>query len=198
MSFSTERTRPRLRILGIPGSVREGSANLQLLRVAAGALDEAAALTILLQPEIGEFPPYAPDRELPEPAAELRTAIEAADGLLVACPEYNASLPGGLKNLIDWAAGWPPEEGALWGKAVAVIGCDRGCFGGDWAQADARKVLEAAGGIVVGSGLSIPWADSAFDPVSGRLIDEEQLALLRHVLDQLLAESKARRQRAHV
>jgi chromate reductase, NAD(P)H dehydrogenase (quinone) len=198
MSFSGERADAPLRILGVPGSVREGSANLRLLRVAGRALGDQAELTTYLQPKLAAFPPFQPELEPPECARELRAALDAADGLLIASPEYNASLPGGLKNLLDWAAGRPAEEGALWGMPAAVIGCGRDRFGGDWAQADARKVLEAAGGRVVASGLSVPYAESAFDPADGGLRDEELLTLLHQVLDQLLAESRAGRVRAHV
>ena len=88
---------------------------------------------------------------------ELREAILAADAVLIATPEYNHSIPGQLKNALDWASR-PAGQSALNGKPAAAIGASKSMFGGVWAQAELRKVLAAMGGRVIEAELGIPHA----------------------------------------
>lgn len=133
-----------MRILGISGSLRADSLNTRLLRLAAEELP--GHVDFELFEDLAAIPPYDPDLEddVPDAVAWLRDAIESADVVLVASPEYNGSIPGQLKNAIDWlsrqAVGAP-----LRGKQVAVLGTSTGQFGGVWAHAELRKVLGVLG-----------------------------------------------------
>jgi chromate reductase len=175
-----------LRILGISGSLRRDSHNTSLLRVAADALPPGVELD--LYSGLGELPPYNEDADV-QPAdpsvAGLREAIAAADGVLIATPEYNGSLPGVLKNALDWASR-PFPDNALRGKPVAVIGASTGLFGAVWAQAEVRKVLGTIGADVIDTELPIGMAEEAFD--GGELIEPEQ----REVLGELVRVLAAR------
>jgi chromate reductase len=123
-----------LRILGLSGSLRRGSHNTRLLRAAAEMLAPGVRLDVYDGPR--DLPPYDPDRDV-EPRDEvvgrLRDAIAEADGVLIATPEYNGSIPGQLKNALDWASR-PFPDNALRGKPVAVIGASTGLFGAVWAK----------------------------------------------------------------
>jgi len=138
-----------LRILGLSGSLRRGSHNTALLQAAAKVLPPGVELEVY--EGLRELPPYDPDYDI-EPAElsvkRLREAIAAADGVLIATPEYNGSIPGLLKNALDWASR-PFPGNALRGKPVAVIGASTGLFGAVWAQAEARKVLGIIGADVI-------------------------------------------------
>ena len=114
------------------------------------------------------------------------TAVEEADGLLIATPEYNASVPGGLKNALDWASR-PFPDNVLREKPAAVIGASTGLFGAVWAQAEVRKALKASGAHALDSELPVGMADSAFD-LDGALADPELGARLGDVLGDLLRE----------
>src|SRR5690349_23707561 len=130
-----------VRILGISGSLRRGSHNTGLLQAAADSVPPGVELEIF--EGIRDLPPYDADldNELAHPeVARLRQAISLADGVLIATPEYNGSIPGVLKNALDWASR-PFPENSLRGKPVAVIGASTGLFGAVWAQAETRKVL---------------------------------------------------------
>jgi chromate reductase len=143
-----------VQILGISGSLRAGSLNTQLLRLAAEVLP--AGVSLELYEGLADIPPYDPDVEdaVPAAVAELRDAIESADVVLFSSPEYNGSIPGQLKNASDrlsrQAVGAP-----LRGTAVAVMGTSPGQFGGVWGQAELRKVLGITGARVVPTELSL-------------------------------------------
>src|SRR5919197_1166230 len=140
-----------MRILGVSGSLRADSYNTSLLRAAVEAAPEGVELE--LWEGIGALPIYDQDLESGEvPAAvrRLREDWEAADAILFATPEYNGSVPGGLKNAIDWASR-PKFEAALTNKTVAVVGASTGQFGALWAQTDLEKILGTAGARVVGT-----------------------------------------------
>jgi chromate reductase, NAD(P)H dehydrogenase (quinone) len=153
-----------MRVLGISGSLRRDSHNRALLRAAAAEL-AAAGARLDLWDRLAELPHY--DEELdvepaPPAVADLRQAIADADAVLISTPEYNASLPGALKNALDWASRpWPGN--ALRDKPVAVIGATEGLFGAVWAQAEARKVLATIGARVVDGDLPVGQAHEAFD-----------------------------------
>jgi len=176
-----------LRILGLSGSLRQGSHNTNLLRAAARLLPPGAELEVF--EGLRELPPYDPDLD-GDPAdpvvAQLRRAIALADGVLIATPEYNGSIPGVLKNALDWASR-PFPDSALRGKPVAVIGASTGMFGAVWAQAELRKVLAATGARVAEAELPVGHAQTRFDE-DGRLTDDEIREQLREVLDLLVQE----------
>ena len=171
-----------MRVLGISGSLRRDSYNSGLLRAAADLLPSGVELEVF--DGLKGIPPYDADDDVspaPAPVAALREAIESADGVLIATPEYNASIPGVLKNALDWASR-PFPDNALRGMPVAVVGASTGLFGAVWAQAEARKVLSALGANVIDAELPVGLADGAFDE-TGALLDPELAERLRgHVI----------------
>ena len=178
-----------MRILGIPGSLRRGSHNRRLLRAAGDTLPPGAHL--VEWDGLGGLPIFDEDLESTPPAAvqELLDAIEEADALLIATPEYNASLPGALKNAIDWASR-PFPDNVLKEKPAAVMGASTGLFGAVWAQAEVRKALKASGAHVLESELPVGLADSAFTD-DGDLVDAELAARLGDLLHDLVREVTA-------
>jgi len=118
--------------------------------------------------------------------AELRQAMREADAVLIATPEYNHSIPGVLKNALDWASR-PAGQSALTGKPAAVIGASTGMFGAVWAQAETRKVLGALGGRVVEAELPVARAAELYK--EGHLeLPPEQSDQLEEILAELAAE----------
>src|SRR5215217_1139966 len=178
-----------MRILGIAGSLRRGSHNRRLLRAAGHALPPGAEL--VEWEGLGGLPIFDEDREdSPPPAVQaLLAAVEEADALLIATPEYNASVPGGLKNALDWASR-PFPDNVLRSKPCAVIGASTGLFGAVWAQAEVRKALKASGAHVLESELPVGLADGAFTE-DGGLVDLELGARLDDVLSDLVREVAA-------
>ena len=179
-----------IRILGISGSLRRGSHNANLLRAAADSLPPGVELDVY--DGIRDLPPYDPDWDVDpaHPAVErLREAIAQADGVLIATPEYNGSIPGLLKNALDWASR-PFPDNALRGKPVAVIGASTGLFGAVWAQAEARKVLGIIGADVIDLELPVGQADVAFAD-DGQLVEPEQQAVLTELVHVLSARAGA-------
>src|SRR6059058_3474613 len=175
-----------MRVLAVSGSLRRDSHNTMLLRAAEELAPEGVEFEFY--DELEFVPPYNEDRdgdEAPLGAANLRARIADADALLIATPEYNASIPGQLKNAVDWASR-PVRAGALWGKPVVVIGASTGFYGGVWAQADLRKVLATAGARVVDAEVAVSHAHERFD-ADGRLADEEIRDELRAALEALVA-----------
>jgi chromate reductase len=173
-----------MRVLGISGSLRADSYNTQLLRAAEELLPDGVELE--LYDRLRELPPYDQDVQddgVPEPVQDLRERIAAADALLVATPEYNGSIPGVLKNAIDWASR-PFPENSLRNKPVAVIGASTGAFGAVWAQAELRKVLGLTGARVVEGDLALGHAPEHFDS-DGRLADAEHRGQLGELLREL-------------
>jgi chromate reductase, NAD(P)H dehydrogenase (quinone) len=173
-----------MRLLAISGSLRRDSHNTRLLRVAAGLAPPDATLELF--DGLKDVPPYDEDDDVdpvPEPARRLREAIAGADAILIATPEYNSSLPGQLKNALDWASR-PFPDNALRNKPVAVIGASAGVFGAVWAQAEARKVLSAIGARVIDVELPVGGAERAFEGAS--LADEELQGRLAEILDRLV------------
>jgi chromate reductase len=167
-----------MRVLGISGSLRRGSHNAQLLRAAATELPPGASFALF--DGLAAVPPYSEDVDIdptPPGAAALRAAIAGADAVVIATPEYNSSVPGQLKNALDWASR-PLAASVLRAKPVAVVGASTGIFGAIWAQAEVRKVLAAIGARVLDDELPIGQAHDAFG-ADGSLRDpalREQLA----------------------
>ncbi len=178
-----------MRILGIAGSLRRGSHNRRLLRAAGDALPPGAVL--VEWDGLAGLPAFDEDLETtpPEPVQAFLDAVEEADALLIATPEYNASLPGALKNALDWASR-PFPDNVLKEKPAAVIGASTGLFGAVWAQAEVRKVLKASGAHVLEDELPVGLADGAFT-ADGALADPELAARLGDVLSDLVREVAA-------
>jgi chromate reductase, NAD(P)H dehydrogenase (quinone) len=179
-----------MRVLGISGSLRQGSLNSALLRAAAERLPAGAELVTF--DRLGEIPPFSEDAEAgpaPEPVGELREAMHNANAVLIATPEYNHSLPGQLKNALDWASR-PAGQSALNGKPAAAIGASKSMFGGVWAQAELRKVLAAMGGRVVEAELPIAQAHQLL--VGDRLeLPQQQAEQLEEILAELVSAAEA-------
>ena len=176
-----------MKLLGISGSVRRGSYNTKLLRAAAELLDEGVELE--LYDGLKAVPPYDEDDDVePAPAAvsRFREAIAGADGILFATPEYNSSIPGQLKNAIDWASR-PLATNPLRNKPVAVIGSSTGMFGAVWAQAELRKVLAATGARVAEAEVAVGHAPTRFDE-DGHLVDDEIREQLQEAVELLVEE----------
>ncbi len=183
-----------MKLLAISGSLRGGSHNTRLLRVAARLAPPHAEVELF--EGLKAVPPYDPDDDVdptPEPAHRLRQAIADADGILIATPEYNSSLPGQLKNALDWASR-PFPDNVLRNKPVVVIGASTGAFGAVWAQAEARKVLAATGARVIDVELPVGGAEAAFD--GDRLADQELHRRLMEILERLIEAAAEHRQRA--
>lgn len=174
-----------MRVLGISGSLRAASHNTRLLHAAAALAP--AGVTLEVWDGLAAVPPYDEDAEGLEPAplavAQLRRALDGADAVLFATPEYNGSVPGQLKNALDWASR-PFATNPLRRKPVAVVGASTGLFGAVWAQAELRKVLTTIGATVVDADLPIPMADDAFAP-DGRLLEDEHSDALRTLVARL-------------
>jgi chromate reductase, NAD(P)H dehydrogenase (quinone) len=177
-------------ILGVAGSLRRDSHNRKLLRAASSLLAPDVQLTEY--DRLKYVPPFDEDDEPAPPLAvkHWREAIEEADAILFATPEYNSSIPGQLKNAIDWASR-PLTTAALRNKPVAVIGASTGSFGAVWSQADLRKVLASAGARVVDRELPVPSAQEAFDD-AGTLMDANMTLELGSVIAELLESARRR------
>jgi chromate reductase len=175
-----------MKILGIAGSLRSGSVNAHLLQLAAETLPDGVEFAVW--EGLREIPPFDQDtEETPSVAvAGFRSAVAGADAVLIATPEYNGSIPGTLKNALDWGSR-PGATNAFRGKPVAVIGASPGAFGGVWAHEETRKILGIMGARVVGAGFSL---GKAHDRLAAP--DEELFGQLREVVDTLFSEATAR------
>jgi chromate reductase len=178
-----------MRVLGISGSLRRGSLNSALLRAAAERLPAGAELIEF--DRLRDVPPYDEDVDAemtPAVVEELREAVRNADAVLIATPEYNHSLPGQLKNALDWVSR-PAGKSALNGKPAATIGASTGMFGAIWAQAELRKVLGAMGGRVVESELPVGHAQELL--VGDHLeLSPQQSEQLEEILAELVAQAE--------
>ena len=152
-----------MRVLAISGSLRDASHNTALLR----ALREEApsGVEVEIWNGLKEIPPYDPDDDVvPGPAKveAFRALVHEADAVFFATPEYNSSIPGALKNALDWASR-PLATNAFRNKPVAVIASSAGAFGGVWAAAELRKVLAAMGARVTEVELAVGHAHDKLD-----------------------------------
>jgi chromate reductase, NAD(P)H dehydrogenase (quinone) len=180
-----------LNVISICGSLRKASYNAALVR-ALPAL-APADMAIAPAPAWEKFPVYNADIQnstgFPADVTAWADAIRAADGVIIVSPEYNWSIPGGLKNAIDWASR-PRLEGVLRNKTVAVVGASTGQFGALWAQQDLKRILGIAGARVVGTEIPVARAHERFDD-EGRLLDGEVFEQLRLHLTTLASEAVA-------
>ena len=172
----------RIHILGISGSLRKNSYNTAALRAAQELLPEGATLEIF---DLASIPLYDEDlTELPPPVHMLRQSIATADALLIATPEYNHSVPGVLKNALDWAS-HPPDQPCD-GKPVAVFGVSTGRFGALRAQLHLREVCAALNMLVLNKPeVFITHAAKKFD-AHGRLMDGETRQRIRALVEALI------------
>ncbi|MEJ7798003.1 MAG: NAD(P)H-dependent oxidoreductase, partial [Solirubrobacteraceae bacterium] len=169
---------------------RRDSHNAKLLRAAAFELSPATELVLFER--LDAVPPYSEDLDgatTPAGAAALRAAITDADAVLIATPEYNSSIPGQLKNALDWASR-PYATNALRDKPVAVVGASTGIFGAVWAQAETRKVLTAIGARVLENEVPVGEAHEAFAD-DGSLRDPRLRGLLADALAALVDAARA-------
>ena len=177
-----------MRILAVSGSLRESSFNTSLLRAAIEAAPEGVELE--LWEGLADLPLYDEDldtEDVPESVRRLRADWDAADAILFSTPEYNASIPGALKNAFDWASR-PFPDNVLRDKPVAVVGASTGQFGALWAQQDLKRILGIAGARVVGTEIPVARAHERFD-AQGRLLDSEVFEQLRLHLTTLASET---------
>src|SRR6266508_1759035 len=171
-----------MRILSISDSLRRDSHNTALLRAAAELLPPGVELELF--DGLRAVPPYDADEDVPELHAPgvlaLKEAIARADAVLISTPEYNHSIPGVLKNALDWASR-PVADNVLRGKPAAVVGASTGLFGAVWAQAEVRKVLVATGADVVDRELPVMQAHLQFDEYGNLREADVRTQLADHV-----------------
>jgi chromate reductase len=181
-----------VRVLGIVGSLRSDSHNRRLLRAAADELPPNTELVPFETLKAVEPFDETDERETGGgmPGADaLISAIRGADAVLFVTPEYNGSIPGVLKNAVDWASRPTPATSPLANKPVAVIGASTSMFGAVWAQAELRKALGLAGARVLDQELAVPTAHEAFKD-DGRLARGATRRRLQEILAQLVTEAE--------
>ena len=177
------------RLLAISGSLRRTSYNSALLRAAAAACGREAEF--VFWSGLDAIQAYNEDVEcVPPPVVHLNQELAAADAILFATPEYNASVPGALKNALDWVSR-PFDANPLRDKPVAVVGASQGVFGAAWAQAELRKILQTLGARVDEHALYVARAHQAFTP-DGGLRDSHQAAALTSILRSLVEQTRRR------
>ena len=166
-----------MQILTLCGSLRKGSLNRFLLHAAEGVAPKSLTF---IDAEIGEIPPFNQDVEdAGEPASvsQFRAAVAAADGILIASPEYNYGVPGFLKNAIDWVSR-PPTTSPLCGKPVGIIGASMGMGGTVRMQAQIRATFQFLNmPAMLQPEVAVPTAHTKFD-AEGKLTDEMTLKFL--------------------
>jgi chromate reductase len=175
---------PGTSILGFAGSLRKGSYNRALLRAAAELMPQRASLEIY---ELDGFPVFNQDMEsdLPGKVVEFKQRIRAADALLIVTPEYNYSIPGGLKNAIDWASR-PHGDNSFQGKPVALMSASTGMLGGARAQYHLRQTFVFLNMYAVTRPeVIVTFARQKFNQ-EGRLLDEKARGLIRQLIERLI------------
>lgn len=176
------------RVLGISGSLRKGSYNTMALEAARQLAPSGMTIERF---DIRPIPLYDEDvraKGLPEPVQDFRRAIAEADAVLIVSPEYNFSIPGVLKNAIDWASR-PPDQ-PFNEKPVAIMGCSPGPIGTTRMQYHLRQVLTAINAFVVNKPeVAIGNVTQRFD-AEGNLVDETTRQFVRQLLESLAAWSK--------
>ena len=174
-----------MRILAISGSLRDGSHNTALLRALREEAPEGVDVEVWQGLKV--IPPYDQDDDIvpgPEAVEAFRELVRESDGVFFATPEYNASVPGALKNALDWASR-PVATNAFRNKPVAVISSSAGAFGGVWAAAELRKVLGTMGARVTEAELSVAHAHEKVSD-AGDISDDDVREGLRAALDMLV------------
>lgn len=179
------------RVLALSGSLRAGSHSTALLRAAAARAGDEVEL--VLYEALRDIPPYDEDAEDDEahvaPVEQLKEALRDADAVLIATPEYNGSIPGVLKNALDWISR-PFDTNPMRGKHVAVISASTGSFGGLWAQNDLRRILGTLGARVMEASVTVPHVHTLVDG-EGALSHQDTSDGLAALVDGLRAELAA-------
>jgi chromate reductase, NAD(P)H dehydrogenase (quinone) len=176
-----------MRVLAISGSLRRDSYNTRLAHAAVELAPWGVDVELYPPHLLAAIPPYDADVDdlgQPDAVTELKQAIRSADAVLVATPEYNSSIPGHLKNALDWVSR-PLAESPLRGKPTTVVGASTSAYGAVWAQADLRKVLGVLGARVVEAEVAVAHAAERFDD-AGRLTDEETREQLAQAIRDLV------------
>jgi chromate reductase len=177
-----------VKILGFAGSLRKGSYNRALLRSAGEMVPPEASLEIF---DLDGFPLYNQDLEkyVPAKVTEFKAKIKAADALLIITPEYNYSMPGVLKNAIDWASR-PPGDNAFQGKPTAIMSASTGMLGGARAQYHLRQSLVVLDVHPINKPeIMISFAEQKFD-AAGKLTDEKAKELIKLLFKNLIDWSR--------
>ncbi len=173
----------KIRVLGFAGSLRSGSYNKALLRASLDFLPEDMSLEIF---EIDGIPPFNQDieKDMPEKVKEFKSKIRDSDAILIATPEYNYSIPGVLKNAIDWASR-PYGDNPLDGKPVSIMSASIGMLGGARAQYHLRQVFVFLNMYPINKPeVMVTFAQDKFD-VNGKLTDDNTKKFLRQLLQNL-------------
>jgi chromate reductase, NAD(P)H dehydrogenase (quinone) len=179
------------KVLAISGSLRRLSYNTGLLEAAMTNAPEG--VDIELYQELESLPPYNEDKDTdtPPPAvAELRRRITEADAILISTPEYNTTMPGQMKQVVDWASRPYGPGAALYSKPVAVVGVSVTDYGALWAQDHLRKALAIAGARLTDIDLSVGGAQTKFNE-HAKLTDPETLGRLEEVLSALVSHHRS-------
>jgi chromate reductase, NAD(P)H dehydrogenase (quinone) len=172
-----------LNVIGICGSLRKGSYNRMVLNLLPGWAP--ANMKITEAPPWAEFPLYNADIQnstgFPAPVQKLTEAIRAADGVYFISPEYNYSIPGGLKNAIDWVSRTQNQPFA--GKPVALISATGGVLGGGRMQYDLRRCMIFLDALTMNKPeIFIGTASQKFDDKTGQLKDEQAVGFIKQQL----------------
>jgi chromate reductase len=179
-----------MRLLAISGSLRTASYNTALLRAAAELAPRGIEIEFYEGLEL--LPPYNEDRDTDQPptqVAHLRNRIAEADAVLFATPEFNGTMPGQVKQVVDWASRPRGEHASLWGKPVAVVGASQTAYGAIWAQDHLRRALGIAGARVLDVELPVGNAPEHFD-ADRILINLELRGQLAEIVYRLADESQ--------
>ena len=174
-----------VKVLGFAGSLRKGSYNKALLRAAVELMPKDAKLEIF---DLGGIPPFNQDSEhrMPEKVKDFKAKIKSADAILIATPEYNYSIPGVLKNAIDWASR-PSGDNSFEGKSVAIMSASPGMLGGARAQYHLRQVLFSLNMHAVNRPEAIVTFVKEKIDEKGNLTDEQTRKIIRQLLENLVA-----------
>ncbi|MBM4107281.1 MAG: NAD(P)H-dependent oxidoreductase [Phycisphaerae bacterium] len=190
------------RILAFAGSLRAGSYNMKLVRIAAGAAQAAGASVTALDLRDLPLPVFDEDLEaregLPPNARTLKDLMLACDGMIISSPEYNSSISAALKNAIDWASrpctgpdGKPERPLACFkGKVAGLLAASPGGWGGLRGLVTLRSILGNIGVIVLPDQLAVAKADQAFDAATGKLLDPKQQAIVERIASQVVETSR--------
>jgi chromate reductase, NAD(P)H dehydrogenase (quinone) len=179
-----ENMESKLKVLGFAGSLRTGSYNKALLRAAENFIPEDVNLEIF---DIDGIPAFNQDveKDMPNKVKDFKSKIREADAILIATPEYNYSVPGVLKNAIDWASR-PYGDNPFDGKPVAIMSASIGMLGGARAQYHLRQMFVFLNMFPInGPEVIVTFAQDKFDS-QGKLIDENTQKFLRQLIQNLI------------
>ena len=179
-----------MNVLVLIGSLRGGSTNRQLADVAIAALPSDVDVTVW--DELADLPHYNEDLDgenVPALAAAFRRRVAEADALILVTPEYNGTLPGALKNAIDWASR-PRKSASIAGMPVAVMGASGSPRAAQWGRDDAVRALKVAGASPLETTVGIGSAWSAFE--DGTLKDADQREAVADLVAELVGAKRQR------